>query len=69
MEVQEVLAVQKKKKLNLYRLLPKNFDGRDDVIMFNDLRKVYSLEGREEKVTALKSVSLANGQEFYPIKR
>lgn len=49
----------KKKKLNLYRLPPKNFEGREDVIVFNDLKKVYSLEGRDEKVVALKSVSLS----------
>jgi len=55
--------------LNLYRLKPKKFEGREDVIMFNDLRKVYNLEGREEKVVALKSVSLSPNSEFYPIKR
>jgi putative ABC transport system ATP-binding protein len=37
--------------------------------MFNDLRKVYNLEGREEKVVALKNVSLSPNQELYPIKR
>lgn len=51
--------VAPKKKLNLYRLRPKEFAGREDVIMFNDLRKVYNLEGRDEKVVALKQVSLA----------
>jgi len=50
-------------------LKPKKFEGREDVIMFNDLRKVYNLEGREEKVVALKSVSLSPNSEFYPIKR
>jgi hypothetical protein len=30
---------------------------------------VYGLEGRDEKVVALKNVSLAKGSEFYPIKR
>jgi putative ABC transport system ATP-binding protein len=59
----------KRKKLNLYRLPPKNFEGREDVIVFSDLSKVYNLEGREEKVVALKSVSLAPKSEFYPIKR
>lgn len=52
---------QKKKKLNLYKLPPKNFKDRPDVIMFTDLKKVYSLEGREEKIAALKSVSMSSG--------
>ena len=60
---------QKRKKLNLYKLPPKNFQGKDDVIKFTDLSKVYNLEGREEKVVALRSVSLAPTTEFYPIKR
>ena len=38
----------KRKKLNLYRLPPKNFEGKDDVISFNNLSKVYTLAGREE---------------------
>ena len=59
----------KKKKLNLYRLPPKEFSGKDDVIMFDKLRKVYGLEGREDKVVALKNVSLAPNEELYPIKR
>jgi hypothetical protein len=59
----------KEEKLNLYRLAPKSFDGKDDVIVFSDLSKVYGLEGRDEKVTALKNVSLSKGSEFYPIKR
>lgn len=56
-------------KLNLYRLPPKSFTGKPNVIMFENLQKVYGLEGREEKVTALKNVSLSPGAEFYPIKR
>ena len=59
----------RRKKLNLYRLPPKDFDNKEDVIMFSDLSKVYSLEGREENVVALRSVSLATNTEFYPIKR
>jgi len=59
----------RRKKLNLYKLPPKNFDDKEDVIMFTDLSKVYNLEGREEKVVALKSVSLSTNSEFYPIKR
>lgn len=69
METQNDPTVTKRKKLNLYRLPPKNFENRPDVIMFTDLRKVYNLEGREEKVVALKSVSLSPSQEFYPIKK
>lgn len=61
--------VARRKKLNLYKLKPKNFEGREDVIMFSDLSKVYNLEGREEKVVALRSVSLSPNTEFYPIKR
>lgn len=67
-EEQKSMTV-KKKKLNLYRLPPKNFDGKDDVIFFNNLQKQYVLHGRDEKVTALKSVSLAPDDEFYPIKK
>ena len=61
--------VEKKKRLNLYKLRPKNFEGRDDVISFNDLSKTYNLEGREEKVIALKSVSLNANSEFYSVKK
>ena len=59
----------RRKKLNLYRLPPKNFDGKDDVISFNNLSKVYTLSGREEKIVALKSVSLVQNQEFYAVKK
>ena len=55
--------------MNLYRLPAKDFSGKDDVIVFSDLQKVYGLEGREDKVTALRNVSLAPKTEFYPIKR
>jgi len=53
----------------LYRLPPKNFEGKEDAIYFTNLSKVYNLAGRDEKVTALKTVSLSPGSEFYPIKR
>lgn len=59
----------KKKKLNLYRLPPKNFEGKEDVIYFSNLAKVYNLAGRDEQVTALRNVSLSKGHEFYPIKK
>jgi len=55
--------------LNLYRLAPKNFTGKEDVISFHDLSKTYSLEGREEEIVALKSVSLTSNSEFYSIKK
>lgn len=67
MQTQEIEI--KKKKLNLYRLPPKNFEGKEDMIYFTDLSKVYNLAGRDEKVVALQSVSLAQGEEFYPIKK
>ena len=59
----------RRKKLNLYRLPPKNFEGKEDVIHFNNLAKIYNLEGRDEQIVALRSVSLAPGQEFYPVKK
>ena len=39
---------QKKKKLNLYRLPPKVFEDKEDVIYFSNLSKVYSLAGRDD---------------------
>ena len=59
----------RRKKLNLYKLPPKNFEGKDDVISFSNLSKVYSLAGRDEEVVALKSVTLTSNQEFYSIKK
>jgi len=44
---------KKNRKLNLYRLPPKNFEGKEDVIKFTDLSKIYNLAGRDEKVVAL----------------
>ena len=38
-EEQKSVTIIKKKKLNLYRLPPKNFQGKDDVIYFNNLQK------------------------------
>ena len=55
--------------MNLYRLPPKNFEGKEPVIWFNNLSKTYKLAGRDENVTALKSVSLAPDHEFYPIMK
>lgn len=60
---------QRKKKLNLYRLPPKNFEGKQDVISFNNLAKIYNLDGREEQIVALRSVSLTPNNEFYPVKK
>ena len=59
----------RRKKLNLYRLPPKNFEGKEDVISFNNLSKVYNLAGRDEEVVALRSVSLTPNSEFYPVKK
>ena len=33
------------------------------------MAKTYNLAGRDDKVTALKNVSLSPGDEFYPIKK
>lgn len=60
---------QRRKKLNLYRLPPKNFEGKEDVISFNNLSKIYNLDGREEEIVALRSVSLTPNAEFYPVKK
>lgn len=68
MNQQKDASNSKKLKLNLYRLPPKNFEGKQDVIFFTDLSKTYNLKGRSEAVVALKSVSLAPGSEFYPVK-
>lgn len=66
---QEEHVPVRRKKLNLYRLPPKNFEGKEDVIWFSNLQKTYSLAGREDKVVALRSVSLSPESEFYPIKK
>jgi len=55
--------------LNLHRLPPKNFEGKEDVIVFNGLSKRYTLQGREEEIIALKSVSLNPTSEFYSVKK
>lgn len=68
-EQDQQLKKQKKRKLNLTRLPPKNFEGKQDVIAFSDLSKIYNLAGRDEKITALKSVSLTRDDEFYPVKK
>ena len=50
--------------------MPKSFEGKSDVISFNNLSKTYNLAGSEdEKVVALKSVSLSNKHEFYSVKK
>lgn len=59
----------RRKKLNLYRLQPKSFEGKEDVISFHNLSKTYTLQGREEDIVALKSVSLHAGSEFYAVKK
>jgi hypothetical protein len=66
---QQVGKKVRRKRLNLYRLPPKNFEGKEDVISFNDLSKTYTLEGRDERIVALKSVSLSSKNEFYSVKK
>jgi putative ABC transport system ATP-binding protein len=39
------------------------------VIECDNISKIFSLVGREEKIRALSNVSLKDGDEFYPIKR
>lgn len=51
------------------RLPVKSFEGKADVISFTNLSKTYKLDGREEQIVALKSVSLSREDEFYPVKR
>jgi len=60
---------QRRKKVNLYRLPPKSFEGKEDVISFTNLAKTYKLSGREEDVLALRQVSLNSQSEFYAIKK
>ena len=59
----------RRRKLNLYKLPPKNFAGKADVITFNNLQKRYTLQGREEEIVALRNVSLNNNSEFYSVKK
>ena len=68
MEGQEEAKVRRK-KTNLYRLPPKSFEGKEDVITFNNLSKKYTLSGREEEVIALRNVSLNSTSEFYAVKK
>lgn len=69
MEQQQEERKQRRKKVNLYNLAPKSFEGREDVITFNSLSKKYKLAGREEDVLALRSVSLNSTSEFYAVKK
>jgi hypothetical protein len=45
---------QRRKRVNLYRLPPKSFEGKEDVISFTNLAKTYKLSGRDEDVLALR---------------
>ena len=51
----------KRKKLNLYRLPPKNFENKEDVIWFENLSKQYELTGGAPPVRALHPGSLSPG--------
>jgi len=50
-------------------LPPKNFEGKEDVISFNNLSKKYSLTGRDEEIIALKDVSMNSSSEIYAVKK
>uniref|UniRef100_A0A6B2LDM5 ABC transporter domain-containing protein n=1 Tax=Arcella intermedia TaxID=1963864 RepID=A0A6B2LDM5_9EUKA len=39
------------------------------VVVLNHVKKQYSLQGREDVVTALEDIHVAPGSEFYPIRR
>jgi hypothetical protein len=69
MEAQRTGEEVRRRKLNLYKLPPKNFAGKPDVITFNNLAKRYTLQGREEEIIALRNVSLNSNTEFYSIKK
>ena len=55
--------------LNLYDLPVKDLSQNANVIEFADLSKHYQLEGREDSVVALRSVTLTHEIEFKPIKK
>jgi len=69
MEAQRTGEEVRRRKLNLYKLPPKNFTGKADVITFNNLAKRYTLQGREEEIIALRNVSLNSNSEFYSVKK
>jgi len=41
----------------------------ENIIEFDNLSKMYKLQGREDLVIALKSATLSDESEFYPVKR
>jgi hypothetical protein len=41
--MENLAQAERRRKLNLYRLPPKNFEGKEDVITFNNLSKRYTL--------------------------
>jgi putative ABC transport system ATP-binding protein len=53
----------------IYDLQPKEFENAENVIECENVSKIFSLVGREEKIHALNNICLKNGEEFYPIKR
>lgn len=53
----------------IYSLPPKDFSNSPNVIECDNVSKIFSLVGREEKIRALSNVSLKEDDEFYPIKR
>lgn len=53
----------------IYNLPPTDFDDADDIIECENVSKIFSLVGREDKIHALNDVSMKKGEEIYPIKR
>jgi len=49
--------------------LPNEKDLGEVVVVLKHVKKQYSLEGREDVVTALEDIHVAPGSEFYPIRR
>lgn len=53
----------------IYDLPPKDFSEAENVIECENVSKMFSLVGRDEKVYALNNITLMSGEEFYPIKK
>jgi len=61
------MAYDEEGKLEQIKIDRKELGGT--VIRFDNLSKKYKLDGREEEVVALKSATLSDDSEFYPVKR
>jgi hypothetical protein len=53
----------------IYNLEEKNFKDAETVIECDQVCKQFNLVGRTEQIYALKSVTLKEDDEFFPIKR